>query len=346
MYEEEDDDLPLQYRRLTAHLQTSSGDFNRRLAAYLTNQVAMRSAMDQMINNSYAQQFPNAAQFNQNHPYPSPMVGQNMVQSPTNTYRAAPYPSPHRPGFRQQVHGRSFSAATPNEMPTQLGQQPISPTVARQHDHRSMSTPSGQNPAMSQTLDTEAVHPDPEYQRQTQSASTVPPMGSYAPLWQDMGPFTTSLPPESQQMLGSALDPMDPFSSMLMAGSENMISNSYYPWGALQMPAKPGMSTAPIHPSYNGMSATLAPSALDVCNESLATTTCAPAASDSTGAPAGLDFNFSQDSNTTKVFHGFAAPGLTRENSAQGLASGQMTPAEGFWDSFVQDGGWADENPV
>src|SRR3984957_20785659 len=45
MYEEEDDDLPLQYRRLTAHLQTNSVDFNRRLEAYLTNQVAMRSAM-------------------------------------------------------------------------------------------------------------------------------------------------------------------------------------------------------------------------------------------------------------------------------------------------------------
>src|ERR1700742_3738207 len=59
MYEEEDDDLPLQYRRLTAHLQTNSADFNRRLAAYLTNQVAMRSAMEHMSQNPYGQ-FPRA----------------------------------------------------------------------------------------------------------------------------------------------------------------------------------------------------------------------------------------------------------------------------------------------
>ena len=52
MYEEGDDELPLQFRRLDAHSQTGSVDYNRRLAAYLTNHVAMRSAMDQMINNS------------------------------------------------------------------------------------------------------------------------------------------------------------------------------------------------------------------------------------------------------------------------------------------------------
>lgn len=42
--------------------------FNRRLSAYLTNHVAMRSALDQAITNSYAQQYPNALQFvhNQN----------------------------------------------------------------------------------------------------------------------------------------------------------------------------------------------------------------------------------------------------------------------------------------
>lgn len=62
IYEEEDDDLPMQYRRLTAHLQTGSADFNRRLSAYLTNHVAMSSALDQAVSNSYAQQYPNAPQ--------------------------------------------------------------------------------------------------------------------------------------------------------------------------------------------------------------------------------------------------------------------------------------------
>ncbi|KAG9805691.1 hypothetical protein KCU84_g23455, partial [Aureobasidium melanogenum] len=64
MYEEEDDDLPMQYRRLTAHLQTSNADFDRRLAAYLTNHVAMRAALGQTMGDQYnPQQYPNAPQF-------------------------------------------------------------------------------------------------------------------------------------------------------------------------------------------------------------------------------------------------------------------------------------------
>jgi hypothetical protein len=65
MYEEEDDDLPHHYRRLTANLQTGSVDFNRRLSAYLTNHVAMRAALDQAVRDSYVQQ---AAQ-GQHNPY-------------------------------------------------------------------------------------------------------------------------------------------------------------------------------------------------------------------------------------------------------------------------------------
>ena len=95
MYEEEDDDLPLQYRRLTAHLQTGSADFNRRLAAYLTNQVAMRSAVEQMVQRSQAQ-FPPAQGYH-THPamFPSPMgPAPGMMPSPASSYRTAPYPSP------------------------------------------------------------------------------------------------------------------------------------------------------------------------------------------------------------------------------------------------------------
>ena len=73
MYEEEDDDLPLQYRRLTNHLQTGSSDFNRRLAVYLTNQVAMRHAMEHMSGNHYLQQYPGNPQY--------PPISSTMFQS-------------------------------------------------------------------------------------------------------------------------------------------------------------------------------------------------------------------------------------------------------------------------
>ncbi|KAL9092368.1 MAG: hypothetical protein Q9159_000876 [Coniocarpon cinnabarinum] len=47
MYEEEDDDLPAQYRRLANNLHGYGSDFNRRLATYLTNHVALRQALGQ-----------------------------------------------------------------------------------------------------------------------------------------------------------------------------------------------------------------------------------------------------------------------------------------------------------
>ena len=47
MYDEEDSDIPVRYRHLNAHLQTSSPAFNQRLSAYLTNTVAFRTALAQ-----------------------------------------------------------------------------------------------------------------------------------------------------------------------------------------------------------------------------------------------------------------------------------------------------------
>ena len=149
--------------------------------------------------------------------------------------------------------------------------------------------------------------------------------------------FTTSLPPESQQLLAPGLDPNDPFTSSLMAGSENYTSNPYYPWGNMQSLGKVGEMTSSIHPSYNGMSATLAPSALYNGADILSATPAATAVSnDSASAPSGgFDFSLSQE-NSEKSSHQY-------HDNNHGLASGQLTPAEGFWDSFVQDGGWTEE---
>ncbi|CAG8954162.1 hypothetical protein HYFRA_00005781 [Hymenoscyphus fraxineus] len=128
MYEEEDDDMPAHYRRLTAHLQTGSADFNRKLAAYLCTNVAMRSAVEQAINYSYT---PEAAALapvsmggqpfapNPMFQTPMPMLPlqhqqqraqmmmmqqqqqQQQMQSPTS-YRQSPYPLPQRPLLQQQ----------------------------------------------------------------------------------------------------------------------------------------------------------------------------------------------------------------------------------------------------
>lgn len=320
MYEEEEDDLPLQYRRLTAHLQTGSVDFNRRLAAYLTNQVAMRSAMEQMVNNSYVNQYSNGAQFAQSPTsmYPPQMNPRPGMTSPNASYRQSPYPSPYQPGFRQG-HGRAFSTAqVPPTAPNAS-----SDTPSGSLDNRRMSTPAVLQQSSSQILDTKDVKQEPDSQRQTQSAS-ITNSGNFPPLWQDIGPFTTTLPPDAQQMLAPALDPNDPFSAMLLNGSEQHISSSYYPWGTMNQ-GKMGE----LPSTYSGMSSTLAPSALD--NESLSRSGSVPSS--------GLNLDFGQDNKYS--FHG---PGTTMEGANGGFTSGQITPGEGFWDSFVQDSGWNEDS--
>jgi hypothetical protein len=305
--------------------------------------------MEQMANNSYNQpQYPNHPQYT-GHPqqamYHSAIMNQHLAQSPTNAYRSAPYPSPHQPRFRQ-MHGRAYSMAAPNEVSTNAvtSQSPSIPSDTL--NHRRMSTPAN-IPASPgpRTLDVNSIKPDPDHQRQTHSATPVQSgqmAGKFPPLWQDMGPFTTSLPPEAQQLLGPGLDPNDPFTSVLMAGSENYTSNPYYPWDNMQGSGKLGQITPLIHPSYNGMSATLAPSALDSGADALSATTATTSLSnDNITAPSsGVGFNFSQES---KVFNPYSTTGLGRDDSTQSLGSGQVTPGEGFWDSFVQEGGWTED---
>lgn len=305
--------------------------------------------MEQMVNNSYNQsQYPNRPQYGGPHQqamYNSPMMSQRVAPSPTSAYRSAPYPSPHQPGFRQ-MHGRAYSVAVANDVSSNVvtSQSPSMPSVTP--DHRRMSTPAKLPTSLgSRSPDVHSIKPDPEYQRLAQSA-TVGQSGhmtaNFPPLWQDMGPFTTSLPPEAQQLLGPALDPNDPLTSVLMAGSENYISHPYYPWGNMQSSSKPGQMTPSLHPSYNGMSATLAPSALESGADALSaiTTTTSPSNDNTTALSLGLGFNFSQES---KSFNPYSATGLGHDDSTRGFGSGQVTPAEGFWDSFVQDGSWNEE---
>lgn len=334
MYEEEDDDLPMQYRRLTAHLQTGSADFNRRLAAYLTNQVAMRSAVEQMANNPYGGQqggHPLSYQQPRQNMFQSPMAQQpqHQHQMPQSTatqggYRPAPYPSPHHPGYRNS-HSRAYSTAV---MPAGKVQTPPTPNSSHL-DHRRMSTPA----AIPPPINTNGLKSDSNYARQTQSAQVT--QAPFNPYWQDMSPFTTLLPPESQQMLAGApgMDMNDHFSGAMMHGSEQFMSNPYYPWhGDVQQ----GIKGMPVHPSaYQGMSATLAPSALSTQAESLSATPSsnAPPTFDGSMSAGMLDpLGLNHLSMSAKDMH-----------SPHSLPSGQNTPGESFWSNFVQDGGWNDE---
>ena len=284
----------------------------------------MRSAVEQMANNQYSQQFAGhpglAYQQPRQNMFNSTTLQQQQQQqqisprasTPGSSYRQVPYPSPNHPGYR---HGRAYSTAV---IPTNKVQTPSTPAPSSL-DHRRMSTPATIPPQ----LDTTGTV-DPDYVQQTQSAQFNQ---TYNPFWSENSPFTTSLPPESQQMLAGsqALDPNDPFTASLMNGSEQYLSNPYYPWGN---DMHPGMKAAHAPASYQNMSVTLAPAAVTSQPESLAAT---PISSSTT-----LDGNLSSSYDPLGLNH----IGMYQAQSPHSLHSGQNTPGESFWSNFVQDDSW------
>ena len=128
-------------------------------------------------------------------------------------------------------------------------------------------------------------------------------------------------------LLGPALDPNDPLTSMLMAGNDALMP-PYYNFGPTTSMSK----QRNYHPSYDGMSATLAPSALDVSPDRLSYNNPSSTSSESLATPA---FNFNFDG----ALGDLKAADLTRSNSTQG--SGGVTPAiDGGWDAFINGNSW------
>ena len=357
MYEEEDDDLPMQYRRLTAHLQTGSADFNRRLSAYLTNHVAMRTALDQAITNSYAQQYPNAPQFAHNQSmYPSPFLAQTIPQQQQSQLSySQSYPTPGAtPTYRPNHQARppSVSQGTPRYSPQGMtapspvqGVNPFPQIERRQTSgsiksasHSPLGAPAtppsaGIRPALPHTSSSLNIKQEGQTSQQMKAPPHPSPQMPKHPFGNidcgNMSPFTTSLPIESQMLLGSALDPNDPMTSMFMAGSENMPQ----PFNYNSTPSNLQKSCN-FSQSYDGMSATLAPSALDM-------------------SPHHQNYNppsttMSSSLSASPAFYEASMPDFSRSqlfpwsNSATG--NGTATPGgiDGGWDAFINDTSWAE----
>lgn len=352
MYEEEDDDLPMQYRRLTAHLRTGSADLDSKLSAYLINHVAMRSAIDQAITNSYAQQYPNAPQFAHNQPtmYPSPFMPQDMSQNMTpaqspQTYMQPPFPSANSANFRPPSARPVLTAdrhSPASYIPSPSASSPVDTTDQRRASMQSKSaspvavrTPQTLHarPSVSQTTTSYQVkrEPPPVQVSAPSQPQQVPPTPTslYSP--QEMGPLSTTLPPESQMLLGSALDPKDSMTPVLMGGSESFMQPY---WGPSPTT---GTKSRNFHPSYDGMSATLAPSALDMSPHHLTYNQNHPASTMSAMTnPSFTSFDNGTFDFSKNFFQG--------SNSSHG--SGTVTPGalDVGWDAFMNDSSWAENS--
>ncbi|KAK5135036.1 hypothetical protein LTR08_005696 [Meristemomyces frigidus] len=139
MYEEEDDDLPMQYRRLTAHLQTQNADFDRRLQAYLTNHVAMRTALGQAVSDAWQSnnQGQQGQQGQQGSPSPhfqpgNQFMNPGMMSMPPQGYQQAPMMPPQQLYNRMPGNHRQSPYPLPVQPMQNQNMQPMRPTWQNQ----------------------------------------------------------------------------------------------------------------------------------------------------------------------------------------------------------------------
>jgi hypothetical protein len=287
MYEEEDEDLPTQYQRLSAHLHTGSLMFNRKLHDYIATQHGVRNLFLQQYqplpgygpqvasNGSPFLQMQSPQMQNPQMQSPQSFAGQQMMLPPQMFNQPSPSPTfdqsaqPHSPrgfqqprqGYRQAPYsipqrtqqGRSASIPTLQQIPVSTGQNFAPVGTPPTEEQRRMSLPP-QTFDQYQAADDRArpspsrTSTSPTVQKQSTSpqnglvrASATPPSVHGSPHSSNenstsfpfmtmnydsssqvlnMNPLSFSMPPESQQFIGSALDPNDPRTPMLMAGSE------------------------------------------------------------------------------------------------------------------------------
>lgn len=281
MYEEEDDDLPMQYRRLTAHLQTSNADFDRRLAAYLTNHVAMRTALGQAVTDSYGQpqpqaqpqsQYTNPLQFshqslfsNQSHFAPTnPILAKqlglsNQALHGSMSHRATPYPISNEAGRRASM--QSFASQATGQQANTQRNASISNLGNLKLDTASPQAKSGNAKRASPVS-------APAMPRQQQPSTFPVGSGMNFDNLTANNPFSTSLPLESQQLLAGAFDPNDPMTSMLMGNDFRMPQQPSYNLDYLNrsndVKYDPSMlNNGPSH----GIDQTLSPGMLDISTD-------------------------------------------------------------------------------
>jgi len=297
MYEEEDDDLPTQYQRLNAHLQTSSVMFNKKLHDYIATQHGVRNMFMLQYQNSapaypqFGQQFPvqgasvpqannwlnhsmmpphqfalsSPQEFQQTQQF-SPTTTQQFgspatqQSSPTTTqphhgYRQSPYYIPQRPQSHQRALSIQLPQGTPQfelpaqpasagvttpqqelnrrlslppqafqQQPNQSVERPARPTLSRSPtahslQNRQSSSPQTSSPTAGSVHDFSHMQSGPNTPSHYSMNSANYQFNSHT---LSTNPLTLSMPPESQQFIGSALDPNDPRTATFMAGSDNI----------------------------------------------------------------------------------------------------------------------------
>ncbi|KAH8724680.1 hypothetical protein GQ44DRAFT_800026 [Phaeosphaeriaceae sp. PMI808] len=175
--------------------------------------------------------------------------GSNVPQ--LQGFRQAPYQIPHQRNSHQRSLSIQLPQATANFEPS-LQSAPAGITTP-QDSFRRMSLPpnafeqphqAGSDEKTRPTVSRTATSASPLLVASPLAASSGTCSGQVTPLWHNdinapafpynsaglpfssqvlnSNPLTMSLPPESQQLIGSSLDPNDPRTALFMAGSDNL----------------------------------------------------------------------------------------------------------------------------
>ncbi|KAI0116191.1 hypothetical protein F4776DRAFT_673659 [Hypoxylon sp. NC0597] len=178
MYEEEEDDLPRQYKYLTAHLQTNSNDMNHRVNAYITTQAAMAAmARYNEVNRLFSESFPAAVAYQQhlnNSAYMAPltkndgnfshrmsMSGSSLSSPSTRTHSVSSQPQYNR------RNSTTVGSPVPHSSATVISSPPaLTPGSSTDADTSELKSTPYQTPSAFPPL-----HLDPQLAQQSTSSS-------------------------------------------------------------------------------------------------------------------------------------------------------------------------------
>lgn len=198
MYEEEEDDLPRQYKYLTAHLQTNSPAMNNRVNAYITTQAAMATmARYNEVNRLFSESFPSATAYQQ-------QLSQSMYMNPLMNNGDNQFPSSASPS-------QAVSPTLTNEAYQGLDRRASTATAkGSPPSGTSISSPPALSPASGTTSSPE-LRGTP-YQTPAQAFPNIDPQ-----LQQQTSAFTSELPNEVKMMAN--IDMSDPMASHFLGGN-------------------------------------------------------------------------------------------------------------------------------
>ncbi|ETS75458.1 hypothetical protein PFICI_12402 [Pestalotiopsis fici W106-1] len=206
MYEEEEDDLPRQFRHLTRHLQTNSPTMNHRVSAYITTQAAMASmARYNEVNRLFSESFPSAAALQQqlnNSIYMAPLMTNNSHFSPTSPTMPSPSAQTDSsfPGMDRRI-STATTATTSCSTPPALSPSPSSHTIST---------------------------PDLRLTPRQSSAQMYPPLDVQPQQQQHTSAFTSELSNEAKMLGMVNIDVNDPMAQYFFGGDSSSF-NFYDP---------------------------------------------------------------------------------------------------------------------